>query len=67
VSRWERRELKREVRIVSTPAGELRVKAVTLPSGRVRLHPEWEDVARFAEAAGVPALEMAEKLAGWLA
>lgn len=66
-SRWERRELKREVRVVSTPAGELRVKAVTLPSGRVRLHPEWEDVARLAEAAGVPALEMAERLARWLA
>jgi hypothetical protein len=67
MSRWERRELKREVRSVTTPAGELRVKAVTLPSGRVRLHPEWEDVARLAERAGVPALEMAEKLARWLA
>jgi pyridinium-3,5-bisthiocarboxylic acid mononucleotide nickel chelatase len=65
-SRWERRELHREVRSVETPAGTLRVKAVTLPSGRVRLHPEWEDVKKLAEEAGIPVLEMAEKLARWL-
>ena len=67
MNRWERRELRREIRTVTTPAGELRVKAITLPSGRVRLHPEWEDLNRLAEAAGIPALEMAERLARWLA
>ena len=66
LSRWEKRELPREVKSIETPAGALRVKAVTLPSGRVRLHPEWEDVKRLAEESGVPFQEMAEQLAKWL-
>lgn len=61
--RWERRESRRETRTVETPAGAVQVKAVTLPSGRVRLHPEWEDVKRLAEKEGVPPLEMADRLA----
>jgi uncharacterized protein (TIGR00299 family) protein len=65
-SRWERRELAREVKTIQTPSGTIQVKAVTLPSGRVRLHPEWEDVKRLAEEAGIPIQEMAEKLAKWL-
>ncbi|OYW07168.1 MAG: TIGR00299 family protein, partial [Acidobacteria bacterium 37-65-4] len=43
-SRWERRELLREVVTLQTPHGPLRVKRVTTPSGACRLHPEWDDL-----------------------
>lgn len=52
-SLWRRRELAREVRTVQTPYGPLRVKVVTSPSGRVRSHPEWEDVKALSEKAGL--------------
>ncbi len=66
ISEWRRRELPREIRTVDTPYGPLRVKVLTLPSGKVRLHPEWEDVKALAEKAGVPAREIAEALPRWL-
>ena len=65
-SLWRRRELAREVRTVETPFGPLRVKVVTTPSGRLRSHPEWEDVKALAAKEGVPAREIAEALSRWL-
>lgn len=62
MSRWERRESPREVTAVETPWGVIRCKRITLPSGRTRLHPEWEDVEAAARRAGCPALEVAEGL-----
>ena len=47
-----RSALAREIRTVSTPYGEARVKAVALPSGRERLYPEHDDVAALSAAAG---------------
>ncbi|MEW5765607.1 MAG: nickel pincer cofactor biosynthesis protein LarC [Acidobacteriota bacterium] len=66
ISEWRRRELPRELRTLDTPYGPLRVKALTLPSGKVRLHPEWEDVKALAAKEGVPAREIAEALSRWL-
>jgi pyridinium-3,5-bisthiocarboxylic acid mononucleotide nickel chelatase len=59
---WERRELLREVVTVETPHGKLRVKTVTLPSGRRRSHPEWEDLKALSETAGVPPLQLLQDL-----
>jgi hypothetical protein len=65
-SEWRRREIPREIRTVDTPYGPLRVKVLTLPSGKVRLHAEWDDVKALAAKAGVPAREIAEALPKWL-
>lgn len=62
LSRWERRESLREGVTVETPWGVIRCKRITLPSGRTRLHPEWEDLNAAAKKAGRPALEVAEGL-----
>ncbi|MGC8762165.1 MAG: nickel pincer cofactor biosynthesis protein LarC [Acidobacteriota bacterium] len=66
LSRWERREAPREVVAVETPWGVIRCKRITLPSGRTRLHPEWEDLEAAARRAGRPALEVAEGLSRFL-
>lgn len=50
--RVQRRELPRRQETVRTPYGEVGVKAVTLPSGRVRRTPEYEDCRARAEEAG---------------
>ena len=65
-SRWERRELKREVATVETPHGPLRVKVVTTPAGHRRLHPEWEDVKALAEKVGIPAQQLLQEIAPYL-
>ncbi len=65
-SRWRRRELPREIRTVDTPHGPLRVKVITLPSGRTRAHAEWDDLEALSGKAGVPAREIAENLHKWL-
>jgi len=62
ISRSERRESPREVVAVETPWGVIRCKRITLPSGRTRLHPEWEDLEAAARRAGCPPLEVAEGL-----
>jgi len=62
ISRAERRESPREVVAVETPWGVIRCKRITLPSGRTRLHPEWEDLEAAARRAGCPPLEVAEGL-----
>jgi hypothetical protein len=61
-STWERRELPREITDVQTPHGMLRVKTVTLPSGRRRSHPEWEDLKALAETAGMTPLQLLQDL-----
>lgn len=65
-SRWERRELKRAILTVETPRGPLRVKAVITPSGRRRLHPEWDDVKAMSEKAGIPAQQLLEEIGPYL-
>ena len=65
-SRWERRELKREVAIVETPHGPLRVKVVTTPAGHRRLHPEWEDVKAMSERLGIPAQQLLQEIGPYL-
>ena len=61
-SRWERRELLREVVSVDTPYGPVRVKSVVTPSGRRRSHPEWEDVKALSEKAGISAQALLDDL-----
>lgn len=65
-SLWRRRELPRETKTLETPHGPLRVKVITLPSGRTRFHAEWEDVKALSAKTGVPAREIAETLHKWL-
>jgi uncharacterized protein (TIGR00299 family) protein len=65
-SLWRRRELAREVRTVPTPYGPLRVKVATTPAGRLRSHPEWEDLRALSEKAGVPPLALLEEIRGLL-
>ena len=66
VCRQGRRELRRRTQTVETPHGPLRVKVVTLPSGRTRAHAEWEDVRALAERAGIPAQAIVDDLPRWL-
>ena len=60
ISREERWELPRESETVSTPYGSLRMKVASLPSGRRRAAPEYEDCARLARASGLPLAEIEE-------
>ena len=64
--RWfpvQRTVLPRKTETVSTRFGEIRVKTVTLPSGRIRRTPEFEDCRTCALGAGVSVQEvMAEVL-----
>ena len=55
-----------EVRTVETPFGPVRVKVVTTPSGRLRSHPEWEDVRALSEKAGLPAAQLLREIASLL-
>jgi len=57
-----RKELPREHIEVSTPWGTLQAKQVTLPSGAVRVTPEYEDGVRLAEEAGVSLLAIYQAL-----
>ncbi len=65
-SRWERRELHREVVTLQTPHGPLRVKRVTTPSGAIRLHPEWDDLRSMSERTGIPAQTLLQHLGPYL-
>ncbi len=65
-SRWERRELPREVITLDTPHGPLRVKVVTTPSGRRRSHPEWDDIKALAEKAGLSPLQLLQEIGPYL-
>lgn len=50
--------LPREIRLVTTPFGDVRVKVVLLPTGEERGAPEYEDCARLAREAHVPLLDV---------
>ena len=54
----ERDVLERELRTVSTPYGEVRVKVALMGGREVGAHPEWEDCAARAREKGVPAREV---------
>lgn len=56
----ERVELKREVKEVSTPYGQVLVKAVTMPDGEVRMIPEFEECRRVAQHHRIPLLKAYE-------
>ncbi|MBI5379952.1 MAG: LarC family nickel insertion protein, partial [Nitrospirae bacterium] len=58
ISRPERRTLRREFREVSTPYGAVRVKVSADTSRVLTATPEYEDVRRLAEQAGVPVREV---------
>ena len=65
-SRWERRELPREVITLDTPHGPIRVKVVTTPSGRRRSHPEWDDIKALADKAGLSPLQLLQEIGPYL-
>jgi len=50
---WQRSKLRREVRTVSTPWGEVRVKVAYLGEEIVRREPEYEDCKAIADANGL--------------
>lgn len=50
----KRLKLHREVCTIATPYGDVAGKAVTLPSGRRRVSPEYEACRELAERSGVP-------------
>lgn len=53
ILRMERAVLPREIRKVNTSLGEVRVKAVTLPDGKLRSYPEYDDVEAVCQAKGL--------------
>jgi len=53
-----RRVLDREIIAVTTPYGTVSFKRWRSPSGQWRFKPEFEDVQRLAEKAGIPAAKM---------
>jgi pyridinium-3,5-bisthiocarboxylic acid mononucleotide nickel chelatase len=50
--------LPREIRLATTPYGDVRMKVVLLPTGEERAAPEYEDCARLAREARVPILDV---------
>lgn len=56
-----RRALPRRERRVTVDGHEIRLKEVTLPDGRSRVKPEWDDVQAAARALGRPATDVAEQ------
>jgi uncharacterized protein (TIGR00299 family) protein len=58
ISRPERRALRREIREVSTPYGTVRVKVSAYARRVLTATPEYEEVRRLAEEAGVPVREV---------
>jgi uncharacterized protein (TIGR00299 family) protein len=57
-TRLERRALPRDQRRVDVLGHELTVKVVSLPDGRLRIKPEFDDVQRVAQATGRPAADI---------
>jgi hypothetical protein len=56
--RVDRQVQKREMITVNTPHGPVSFKRWRTPSGQWRFKPEFEDVQRLAEKAGIPAAKM---------
>lgn len=54
IQQMERAVLPREIHKVTTSLGEIRVKTVTLPDGKHRSYPEYDDVAAVCRASGRP-------------
>jgi pyridinium-3,5-bisthiocarboxylic acid mononucleotide nickel chelatase len=54
----ERRSLAREVRVVNTRFGTVRVKTAVLDGGVLRAMPEYDDCRQLAERTGVPLREI---------
>jgi uncharacterized protein (TIGR00299 family) protein len=57
-ARLERRALARDQRQVEVLGHEVTVKVVSLPDGRLRAKPEFDDVQRVAQATGRPAADI---------
>lgn len=57
---WEvsRIKLWREIKVVDTSLGKVRVKEVILPSGERRVKPEHDDCLQIAREKGIPLLEV---------
>ena len=53
ILRMERAVLPREIRKVNTSVGEVRVKVVTLPNGKQRSYPEYDEVEEVCQAKGL--------------
>lgn len=53
IQQMERAVLPREIRQVATSLGEIRVKTVTLPDGKRRSYPEYDDVATVCRTSGL--------------
>lgn len=58
IMRMERAVLPREIKQISTSLGEVNVKVCTLPSGKQRCYPEYEDVAALSTKLNKPFLEV---------
>lgn len=54
ILKMDRAVLPRETRSVDTAMGTVRVKTVTLPDGRKRSYPEYEDIAALCRSTGKP-------------
>ncbi len=57
---WERRKLRREIRVAKTSLGEIEVKLGWLDGTIVQVSPEFESCQRVAAAQGVPLREVYE-------
>ena len=57
ILRMERAVLEREIVKVKTSLGEVRVKRCTLPDGKQRCYPEYDDVAALSQALGKSFME----------
>ena len=57
-SRIERDELERKFKKVETIYGSIIIKAAVTPSGREKVHPEYEDVKKAADENGVSFMEV---------
>ena len=53
ILRMERAVLPREIRKVNTSVGEVRMKVVTLPNGKQRFYPEYDDVEAVCQEKGL--------------
>lgn len=58
----ERTILKREQKTIKTELGEVKVKMCTLPDGRLRGYPEYEDVKKIAKHKGIPYEEVYQQI-----
>jgi uncharacterized protein (DUF111 family) len=60
----ERYVLKRTEKKIKTKYGPVRVKVVTLPSGKTRVMPEYEDCKRIAHMKNIPFIKVYNEMSG---